>query len=86
MTTINLDNTGKIEIPPEIRQQLGLTAVQSFNLEVSNGCIILQPVGQEATIVRHHESALVIDTPPLGNLEILIDDLREDRIQSQLLK
>jgi DNA-binding transcriptional regulator/RsmH inhibitor MraZ len=46
MTAITIDETGRLEIPLEIRQQLGLTAAQSLNLEVSNGCIILQPAGQ----------------------------------------
>jgi bifunctional DNA-binding transcriptional regulator/antitoxin component of YhaV-PrlF toxin-antitoxin module len=83
MTAITIDNTGKLEIPLEIRQQLGLTTEQSLNLEVSNGCIILQPLGQEPKVHRHG-TALVLETPPLGNLETLVDDLREERIQSQL--
>lgn len=44
---------------------------------------IRQPVEQEPKVYRHG-TALVIETPPLGNLETLIDDLREERIQSQL--
>ncbi len=83
MTAITIDDTGRLEIPLEIRQQLGFTAQQSFNLEVSNGCIILQPVGQEPKIYRHG-TTLVLETPLLGNLETLMEDLREERIQSQL--
>ncbi len=81
MTAITIDETGHLEIPLEIRQQLGLTSSQSLNLEVSNGCIILQPVGQEPQAYREG-TALVLETPHLGNLDSLIDDLREERIQS----
>jgi antitoxin component of MazEF toxin-antitoxin module len=83
MTAIIIDNTGRLEIRLEIRQQLGLTTEQSLNLKVSNGCIILQPVEQEPKLYRQG-TALVIETPPLGKLETLIDDIREERIQSQL--
>ncbi|MFM6805691.1 MAG: AbrB/MazE/SpoVT family DNA-binding domain-containing protein [Microcystis panniformis] len=83
MTAIAIDDTGKLEIPLEIRQQLGITTAQSLNLEVRQGCIILQPLEQEAKVQRQG-SALVLETPPLGNLDPLIDDLREERIQSQL--
>jgi bifunctional DNA-binding transcriptional regulator/antitoxin component of YhaV-PrlF toxin-antitoxin module len=59
MTAIIIDETGRVEIPLEIRQQLGLTAPQSLNLEVSNGCIILQHVGPEAKVHREG-TALVL--------------------------
>ena len=84
MTTISIDNSGKIEIPLEIRQKLDLTTAQPLNIEVRNGYIILQPLGQEPKIHRHG-TALVLDTPPLGDLDNLIDNLREERIQSQLI-
>jgi bifunctional DNA-binding transcriptional regulator/antitoxin component of YhaV-PrlF toxin-antitoxin module len=83
MTAITIDDTGRLEIPLEIRQQLGLTTEQSLNLEVSNGCIILQPLEQEPKVHRYG-TALVLETLLLGNLETLIDDIREERIQSQL--
>jgi bifunctional DNA-binding transcriptional regulator/antitoxin component of YhaV-PrlF toxin-antitoxin module len=83
MTAITIDDTGCLEIPLEIRQQLGLTIAQSLNLEILNGCIILQPVNQEPK-VRRQGTALVVETVPLGNLDSLMDDLREERIQSQI--
>jgi antitoxin component of MazEF toxin-antitoxin module len=81
MTTIAIDATGKLEIPLEIRQQLGLTSAQELSLEVSNGQIILQPL---VPLVRQDGTAMVLETSPLGNLSSLINDLREERIQSQL--
>jgi bifunctional DNA-binding transcriptional regulator/antitoxin component of YhaV-PrlF toxin-antitoxin module len=83
MTAITIDDTGCLAIPLEIRQQLGITLAQSLSLEVINGCIILQPVKPEPQVYRQG-TALVIETAPLGNLDNLIDDLREERIQSQL--
>jgi bifunctional DNA-binding transcriptional regulator/antitoxin component of YhaV-PrlF toxin-antitoxin module len=83
MTAITIDTTGRLEIPLEIRQQLGITIAQSLSLEVVNGCIILQPIGQ-APQVRRQGTALVVETPLLGNLDSLVDDLREERIQSQI--
>ena len=83
MTAIVIDDTGKLEIPLEIRQQLGIITAQSLNLEVRQGCIILQPLEPEAKVQRQG-SALVLEPPPLSNLDTLIDDLREERIQSQL--
>jgi hypothetical protein len=82
MTSITIDETGKLETPIEIRQQLGLITAQSFNLEIGNGCIILQPVDQTPKLHREG-TTLVLETPPLVNLETLIEDLYIDRIQCQ---
>ena len=71
MTAIVIDDTGKLEIPLEIRQQLGIITAQSLNLEVRQGCIILQPLEPEAKVQRQG-SALVLETPPLSNLDTLI--------------
>ncbi|WP_309739927.1 AbrB/MazE/SpoVT family DNA-binding domain-containing protein [Chamaesiphon sp. OTE_20_metabat_361] len=68
MTAITIDTTGRLEISLEIRQQLGITIAQSLSLEVVNGCIILQPIGQEPQI-RRQGTALVVETSPLGNLD-----------------
>jgi bifunctional DNA-binding transcriptional regulator/antitoxin component of YhaV-PrlF toxin-antitoxin module len=48
MTAITIDETGCLEIPLEIRQQLGITIAQSLSLEIVNGCIILQPIADES--------------------------------------
>ncbi len=83
MTAITIDETGCLAIPLDIRQQLGLTVAQSLNLEIVNGCIILQPINPEPKVHREG-TALVLETQPLGNLDTLIDDLREERIHSQI--
>ena len=83
MTAITIDETGCLAIPLDIRQQLGLTVAQYLNLEIVNGCIILQPINLEPKVHREG-TALVLETQPLGNLDSLIDDLREERIHSQI--
>jgi bifunctional DNA-binding transcriptional regulator/antitoxin component of YhaV-PrlF toxin-antitoxin module len=83
MNAITIDDTGCLAIPLEIRQQLGITLAQSLSLEVINGCIILQPVKIEPQVHRLG-TALVVETSPLGNLDNLINDLYEERIQSQI--
>jgi bifunctional DNA-binding transcriptional regulator/antitoxin component of YhaV-PrlF toxin-antitoxin module len=52
MTAIIINHTGRLEIPLEIRQQLELTTEQFLNLEVSNGCIILQPLERAPKVHR----------------------------------
>jgi hypothetical protein len=59
------------------------TAWNHLSLEVINGCVMLQPVKPKPHINRIG-TALVVETSPLGNLDNLIDDLREERIQSQI--
>lgn len=71
MTAITIDDTGCLAIPLEIRQQLGITIAQSLNLEIINGCIILQPVSPPPHVHRQG-TALVVETPPLGNLDSLL--------------
>lgn len=83
MTTITIDATGHLEIPQEIRDQLGIQASQPLNLEVSNGCIILKPV-QPTPALRRDGTALVLDTPNFGAVNTLIEDLREERILDQI--
>jgi bifunctional DNA-binding transcriptional regulator/antitoxin component of YhaV-PrlF toxin-antitoxin module len=85
MTAITIDDTGCLAIPLEIRQQLGITVAQSLNLEIINGCIILQPVNPSPQVQVHRQgTALVVESPPLGNLDSLMDEIREERIQSQI--
>jgi hypothetical protein len=61
-----------------------MTAIDDTGcLEILNGCIIIEPLNQEPKVHRQG-TALVVETVPLGNLDSLMDDLREERIQSQI--
>ena len=76
MTAITIDEAGR----PEIPQQIEITLAQSVNIEIVNGCIVLHPITLES-IAHRQGTALVIETPPLGNLDNFIDELRKERIQ-----
>lgn len=86
MTIITIDESGRIEIPAAIRDQLGLYPLENLELEVSEGRIVLHLPSQTSRL-RREGTALVAETPPLGTQEgisVLVDTLREDRIQSQM--
>ncbi len=86
MTTITIDESGRIEIPADVRDQLGLHPRETLQLEVSEGRIILQ-LADRLPQTHREGTALVVETPPLGTLEDvnrIIDGLRENRIQSQM--
>lgn len=86
MTTITIDAAGRIEIPAEVRHQLGLHPRETLQLEVREGRIILQ-LAEKPPQTHREGTALVVETPALGNLEDvnqIVNGLREDRIQSQM--
>jgi AbrB family looped-hinge helix DNA binding protein len=86
MTTITIDEAGRIEIPADVRDQLGLHPRGTLQLEVSEGRIILQ-LADKPPQTHREGTALVVETPALGTLEDvnqIINGLREDRIQRQM--
>ncbi|PSR14480.1 AbrB family transcriptional regulator [filamentous cyanobacterium CCP3] len=86
MTIVTVDESGRIEIPAVIRDQLGLYPLENLELEVSEGRIILHLPSQSSRL-RREGTALVIETPPLGSqadINDLIETSRQDRIQSQM--
>jgi bifunctional DNA-binding transcriptional regulator/antitoxin component of YhaV-PrlF toxin-antitoxin module len=86
MTAITIDTTGRLEIPLEIRQQLGITTAQSLSLEVVNGCIILQAVDERSPVtsveiaeVPSKDSFLVAAGELIGCLDGLPPDLSHNK-------
>lgn len=80
MNILSLDKFGRLLIPKEIQEQLGLTSATEFALEVQDGKLILKPLPQESK-VYHSGTTLVVESEPTGNLETAINDLREERIR-----
>jgi len=80
MDVLTLDQFGRLLIPQEIRQQLGLTIATQFTLAVQDGKLILEPLPQESK-VYYSGTALVVESEPIGNLETALEDLREERIR-----
>lgn len=87
MTAITIDATGRLEIPLEIRQQLGITISQSLNLEIVNGCIILQPVENPLPSTSEEifeanlsdDSFLAVAGELIGSLDGLPPDLSHNK-------
>lgn len=80
MDVLTLDQSGRLLIPNEIREQLGLTSTTQFTLAVQDGKLILEPLPQESNVYRSG-TALVVESEPIGNLETALEDLREERIR-----
>lgn len=78
MDILTLDQSGRLLIPHEIREQLGLTSTTEFTLAVQDGKLILEPLPQESK-VYYSGTTLVVESEPTGNLETALDNLREER-------
>lgn len=79
MRLLTIDEFGRILIPKQVREQLGINTPTQVSLEIEQGRIILQPISKEPEIF-YEEGVLVVKTEPLENLETIIDELREERI------
>jgi AbrB family looped-hinge helix DNA binding protein len=80
MDVLTLDQSGRLLIPKEIREQLGLTNTTQFTLAVQDGKLILEPLPQESKVYQSG-TALVVESESIGNLETALEDLREERIR-----
>jgi AbrB family looped-hinge helix DNA binding protein len=80
MDVLTLDQFGRLLIPKEIREQLGLTIATQFTLAVQDGKLILEPLPQESKVYQSG-TTLVVESEPIGNLETALEDLREERIR-----
>jgi bifunctional DNA-binding transcriptional regulator/antitoxin component of YhaV-PrlF toxin-antitoxin module len=80
MDLLTLDQFGRLLIPNEIREQLGLTNTTQFTVVIQDGKLILEPLPQESK-VYYSGTALVVESEPIGNLETALEDLREERIR-----
>lgn len=54
MTTLTIDESGRIEIPLAILNQLGFEPFETLQLKISESRLILQPLSQPAK--THRES------------------------------
>lgn len=80
--TVQIDEWGRIQLPQDVQEKLGLGIVTSLSLEVQDGKIILTPIHEEAN-VSYEGSVLVVNSERTDNLDI-IHALREERIQEQV--
>jgi AbrB family looped-hinge helix DNA binding protein len=81
MNYLTVDKFGRVRFPKKVREQLGLVNSSQLKLEIQDGNIILIPVSEQPK-VYHQGSVLVVESEPIGNLDI-VEDLREERIMEQ---
>ncbi|MFE1746898.1 AbrB family transcriptional regulator [Coleofasciculus sp. H7-2] len=80
MDILTLEQFGRLLIPNEIREQLGVTSTTQFTLAVQDAKLILEPLPQESK-VYHSGTSLVVESEPTGNLETALEEIREERIR-----
>ncbi len=76
----SLDRFGRIVIPKEIRDELGLKAGMVFRIENDANSIYLKPVKSESPLVMKGK-VLVHTGKPIGPLEDQLQKQREERMQ-----
>ncbi|MBV9387590.1 MAG: AbrB/MazE/SpoVT family DNA-binding domain-containing protein [Chroococcidiopsidaceae cyanobacterium CP_BM_ER_R8_30] len=79
MKLLTIDESGRVLIPKQVREQLGINTPAQLSLEIKEGQIILQPIPQEPENYLE-EGILVVKTEPIKNWKTIIDKLREERI------
>ena len=82
---IKIDSAGRIVVPKAIRQRLGLNPNTELEIVEQDGGVLLRPVEERPSMIRvnghwvHTGRAL-----PGADFERVLDDVREERIQSIL--
>lgn len=84
MELTTIDESGRVLIPKQVREQLGINTEAQLSLEIKEGQIILQPIPKEAE-TYYEQGVLVVKTERIDNLETIIDELREERINESAL-
>lgn len=79
MQLLTIDESGRILLPKQVREQLGLNIQDRLSLEVKDGQLILQPLSQEA-LTDYEEGVLVVKSEFVDSIEIIIDNIRDERI------
>lgn len=79
MQLLTIDESGRILLPEQVREQLGLNIQDKLSLEVKDGQLILQPLSQEA-LTDYEEGVLVVKSEFIDNIEITINNIRDERM------
>ncbi len=79
MNLVTIDESGLVLIPQQVREQLGINPPAQLFLEIQAGRIILEPIPKEPEIERASGVSDVL-TEPRENLDTIVNDLREERI------
>jgi AbrB family looped-hinge helix DNA binding protein len=90
MELLTVDESGRVVLPQEIREQLGLNTQTRLSLEVKDGQLILKPIldrnitdttTEQEPEIYYENGVLVVKAEAVGNVERTIEQLREERIK-----
>ena len=79
MELVTLNQSGYLQIPEIIRQQLGLNNESKLSLEVQDGKLILNPIKEE-TSLYYEGHVLVSDVELLTDANTIIEELKNERM------
>lgn len=75
---VTLDSYGRVRIPSRLRQQLNLLPGDVLEVTIVEDRLVLSPQ-HATTTLRYKGRVLVIESEAIGNLETVVDDLRNQR-------
>jgi bifunctional DNA-binding transcriptional regulator/antitoxin component of YhaV-PrlF toxin-antitoxin module len=79
MELVTLNQSGYLQIPEIIRQQLGLNNESKLSLEVQDGKLILNPIKEEPSLY-YEGHVLLSDVELLTDANTIIEELKNERI------
>lgn len=79
MEVLTLDEFGRIQIPPHVISQLGLNQNTRLSLEIENERLVLKALSSEPEL-EYENGVLVVRSFPTGNLDTILNEVREERI------
>lgn len=79
MELVTLNQSGHLQIPEIIRQQLGLNNQSKLSLEVQDGKLILKPIKEEPSLY-YEGHVLVSDVELLTDANSIIEEVKNERM------
>lgn len=83
--TLKIDKAGRIVVPKPLRERLDLKADTELEVLEQPEGLLLRPVGQRSSMIQVDGLWVHQGTPaPAANWDRVLEDVREERIQSIL--
>lgn len=73
--TTTIDRAGRLVIPKEMRERVGLTAGSTVTIREQDGRVEIEPAYQESRLIEGPHGLLMIEAPP-GAQKITNDQVR----------
>lgn len=78
MTSLALSENGRVLIPADVREKLGLKAKTRLHVEIKNGSLILTPHAQHYANLRAYLDSVLKIPPGVSLSEELIAERRQE--------